>query len=118
MLRQSRVPRARAWPLAAALSLLAAACGGGDFVPVEGVIDRETFIAAYVDLRAETLAGSDLALPDEERDRVLASHGVDAKSLLTFVEAYGRDLDFMNEVWTEIESRLEARSAPDASELP
>jgi hypothetical protein len=82
---------------------------GGDAVPVvEGVMDRETFITVYVDLRAETITRSELTLAEEERDRVLARHGVDPDGLLAFVDAYGRELDFMNEVWSEIERRLEA----------
>jgi len=82
---------------------------------VEGVIDRETFIEVYVDLRAETMDRTEPTLPDEERDQVLARHGVDAGSLVSFVEAYGRELEFMNGVWSEVERRLEARPpAPTA----
>jgi hypothetical protein len=109
MLRQSRYQRRRKWFLWTALVVAVTACGENDVVPiVEGVIDRETFIATYVDLRAATLAGSELALPDEQRDEVLAGHGVAAEGLEAFVEAYGRDLDYMNGVWSEVESRLEA----------
>lgn len=97
----------------------AAACGVTDSVPpVEGVIDRETFIEVYVDLRAETVEQTELTLPGEERDRILERHGVDAESLLAFVDAYGRELDFMNEVWLEIERRLDARSAAAGQDAP
>jgi len=89
--------------------LALAACGGDEeFVPVEGVIDRETFVATYVDLRSATIAGAELTLPNEERDRILARHGVEAESLLEFVEAYGRELDFMNQVWSEVQQRLDS----------
>jgi hypothetical protein len=112
MSRQSRGAHASLWSLCASLLLTTAACGGGGEVPhVEGVIDRETFIEAYVDVRAETLDGAELNLTNEERDRILARHGVDATSLLSFVEAYGRELEFMNEVWAEVERRLDARPA-------
>jgi hypothetical protein len=98
-------------PLLLALVLfVATACNGDDFVPVEGVIDRETFIAAYVDLRAQTLLSSEVSLPNEERDQILARHGVDPQDLEAFAAAYGGELDFMNGVWSEIDSRLEARS--------
>ena len=117
MLRQPRNTRHSKWSLWTAVVLTAAACGGGDaHQAVEGVIDRETFIAAYVDLRAETLAGSELTLPDEDRDRVLARHGVDADGLLNFVDTYGRELEFMNGVWVEVEARLEALAPPEAGD--
>jgi hypothetical protein len=112
MLSQSRATRRPLWLLLASIILTATACGGGSTVPVvEGVIDRETFIETYVDIRAETVQRAEIALPDEERDRILALHGVDAESLLSFVEAYGRELDFMNEIWAEVDRRLEARPA-------
>jgi hypothetical protein len=86
-----------------------AASGGDDAVQViAGVIDRETFVAAYVDLRTEALRGDSLDFPAEVRDSVLARHGVDAEALVDFIDAYGRDLDFMSDVWSEIERRLEA----------
>jgi hypothetical protein len=113
MLRQSRNEGHSTWVLLAAVVVAATACGERDKLPVvEGVIDRETFIAAYVDLRAETLGGSELTLSDDERDEVLARHGADAEGLEAFVDAYGRELDFMNGVWTEVERLLEARPTP------
>lgn len=91
-----------------ALALSVLACGRGDEVRVvEGVIDRETFIEVYVDLRAGAVRNPELALPEEERDRILSSHGVDEASLMAFVDAYGRELDFMNELWAEVERRVE-----------
>ncbi|MDH3206219.1 MAG: hypothetical protein OEO79_06380 [Gemmatimonadota bacterium] len=80
------------------------------------MIDRDTFIEAYVDLRAETMDLPDPTLPDEARDRILARHGVDAGSLVSFVEAYGVELEFMNGVWTEVERRLEARPGASAAD--
>ena len=112
MLRQSRAARRPSWPLWATFLLAVSACGGNDSVPgVEEVIDRGAFIGAYVDLRAETLDGTEVALPDEVLDSILARHGLDGESLLAFVESYGRDLEFMNEVWAEIDLRLTARPA-------
>ena len=114
-----RAARPSPWALCASFVLTASSCGMGDSVPVvEGVIDRETFIATYVDVRAETLNRAELNLSSEERDSVLSIHGVDAESLLAFVDAYGRDLDYMNEVWAEIESRLEARPAASLPGMP
>lgn len=99
-------PRAPAF----ALVLLAAACGGGDAVP-DDVIDRETFIATYVDLRWAAVETPDFRIPADQRDRILASHGVDAEGLMRFADAHGRDLDFMNVVWTEVDTRIAARQS-------
>jgi len=96
-----------------ALLLVVCACGRNDEVAlIPGVIDRETFISAYVDLRTQTLEGSEISLPMEERDRILATHGIDADDLMGFVDAYGRDLDFIDGVWNEIEQRLDSLSQP------
>jgi hypothetical protein len=98
---------------ACALLLVLSACGGDEEVAlVPGVIDRATFIEAYVDLRVQTLASTEVDLPIEERDRILVSHGVDADDLMAFVDAYGRELDFINGVWSEIEQRLDSMSPP------
>ncbi|MBM4182872.1 MAG: hypothetical protein FJ207_01450 [Gemmatimonadetes bacterium] len=96
----------------AVLLLLAAACGGGadEEVPAD-VIDRETFIATYVDLRRATIETPEFRIPAERREQILASHGVDEAGLLRFADAHGRDLDYMNELWTEVASRVEQREA-------
>ncbi|MEQ1856077.1 MAG: hypothetical protein ABL963_06395 [Longimicrobiales bacterium] len=91
-----------------ALLLLVAGCGGGEGTAVpEGVIDRETFIATYVDLRRAATEASDFQLPVGERERILADHGVAAEALVSFAEAHGSDLDYMNAIWIEVESRIE-----------
>lgn len=100
-------PRLRAVGLA--LALLAAACGGdGPASAARGGIDRETFIATYVDLRATTIRGDSFAISDAQRDQVLARHGVTEEELLRFVELNGEDADFMRAVWDEVEARLDA----------
>ena len=66
--RTSRKPHATA-ALTVLLALALPACGGGDEVqPVEGVIDRETFIEVYVDLRAAAVNTPQLTISDEGRD--------------------------------------------------
>lgn len=100
-------PRLRA--LGLALTLLAAACGGDGAAPAAGGgIDRETFIATYVDLRATTIRGDSFAISDAQREQVLARHGVTEEELLGFVETNGEDADFMRAVWDEVEARLDA----------
>ena len=99
------------------ITLALSACGSDETVPVvEGVIDRETFVSTYVDLRVATiqLEGSEIALPMEQRDSLLAAHGVSAEDLTAFVEAHGRELDYMSSVWGEIEDKLEAQTPAPA----
>jgi hypothetical protein len=78
---------------------------------VDGIIDRETFISVYVDLRAAAIQSPDLELSDEARLEVLARHDVDEDNLIGFVDAYGRELDYMSELWAEVERRIEAAAA-------
>lgn len=93
---------------AVALLGLAAACSGGGQEAVPGdVIDRETFIATYVDLRDAAVRSAEFLVSADQRAEILARHGVDAEGLVRFAEAHGRDLEFMNEVWTEVETRLQ-----------
>lgn len=106
--------------LGATLLLMSLACSGDHSVPVvEGVIDRETFIATYVDLRAEAVRTRSLQLSEEQRDEILARHGVDEESLLAFVDAYAGELDYMNDLWAEVESRIEELPpVPDSVRRP
>jgi len=97
---------------AAALLLGLASCSSDTAEPSAGdVIDRETFVATYVDLRLAAVASPDFRIPPSARDEILARHGVDAEDLVRFAEAYGRDLELMNEVWTEVEERFGESSA-------
>ncbi len=45
----------------------------------------------------------------EERDRILAELGLTPEDLIEFVEAHGRDIPFMQEVWEEVDHNLEIR---------
>jgi len=93
------------------LTLLALASCGGDTGPVASdVIERQTFIDTYVELRLAAVQAPDFRVPPSERDQILARHGVSAEDLLRFADAYGRDLEFMNEVWSEIEARFQESS--------
>lgn len=114
-----RKPHATAL-LATALALTFAACSGDHDVPVvEGVIGRQTFIDTYVDLRAEAARTRDLELSEEQRDEILARHGVDEDDLLAFVDAYGGELDYMSELWAEVESRIDSLPpVPDSVRRP
>lgn len=95
--------------------LAPAACGdaGADGAGSgEAPIDRETFIATYLDLRLAALQSPDREITAEARARVLTEHGVSEDELLGFVEAHGHDVPYMEAVWSEIESRLDSLRSP------
>jgi hypothetical protein len=98
-----------------AMLLMALACDGAEQDVPADVMDRETFIATYVDLREAVIATPDFRVTDEQRAAILARHGVDSESLIRFADAHGSDLDYMNEIWTEVETRIEGREAPETS---
>jgi hypothetical protein len=102
------------------LALVATACDPG-FPTSEGEarIDRETFVETYVDLRLA--ARSHGVLTEADRDRVLVEHGVTEEDLREFIEVHGRNVPYMNRVWSEVEARIaEAYEADPArpGELP
>ena len=96
---------------ATVLCLAVASCGGDTSGPVgRDVIDRQAFVDTYVDLRLAAIESPDFRISPEARQEILARHGVEAEDLLRFADAHGRDLEFMNEVWTEIEARFQESS--------
>jgi hypothetical protein len=84
-----------------AVLLLSAACRGDD-----GAIDRQVFVDTYVDLRTAALANPGGQIRPEQRDSVLALHGVTEEQLLRFAEVHGPDVEYMSAVWGEVENRL------------
>jgi hypothetical protein len=101
---------------AIALLFLAAACDGDAQGPAPAdVIDRGTFIETYVDLRVAAVTSTEFRVSAEQRAEILARHGVDGEGLLRFADAHGRDLDYMNEVWAEVEARIQDRIGNEAS---
>ncbi len=98
------------------LLLSSLACGGSQSnLPAGDLIEPEDFIATYVDLRAAALITEDGQVTEVGRSDVLDHHGISEEDLISFAEAYGEDLTFMQEIWNEIELRLEnTRSSPDS----
>ena len=80
------------------------ACGPS--VP-EGTIERETFIQAYVELRVAALDTDSSRIADADRERILNDFGITGDDLLDFVRVHASDLDYMREVWNEVELRLD-----------
>jgi hypothetical protein len=105
----------RAATIIVGLVLVAAACGDEEGVEVEGLIDREAFIATYVDLRRAALQRPTRQLPDTARDRILAAHGVTRDQLMQFAEIRGGDPAYMVAVWTEVSQLM---APPDTAPPP
>ena len=75
-------------------------------------VSREAFIETYVALRYQAVQSPANELPPRERDRILEEHGVTEDELLAFVEAHGDDPTYMESVWSEVESRMDALQEP------
>lgn len=101
-----RSPAAALAALLVVLLPLAAACDDAS-QPAE-LIDRETFVETYVGLRIAALAQPEGELPEARRDSVLEAHGVTGEELLAFAEAHGDDVATMNEIWAEVQARLDS----------
>jgi len=97
------------------LGLVIGACGPTE--PTD-VIDRDLFIASYVDLRMAALDTDTMRLSEADRDMVLARHGVTSDDLIRFTEVHGGDLEFMRDVWNDVELALDRLPTPEAGDRP
>lgn len=100
--------------LALVIALVAAGCAKEAPTPT-GVIDRETFVATYVELRDVAMARPLKVLSDEDKERVLQGHGVTEEQLLAYADAWGGDPDYMIGVWEEVRSRVKPMAPPPDS---
>lgn len=69
-------------------------------------IERERFVAVYIDLRDAMVDG---AADSAGRDSVLAAHGVTRDELRAYVDAYADDPAALAETWREIMDSVAAR---------
>ena len=90
--------------------LVVVGCGGG---AQRDTIDREVFISTYADLRMAALDTDSSRVGEAERDAILQEHGVTADELTTFADVHGEDLEYMRDVWADVELRLD--TDPDAA---
>ena len=91
--------------MACALLLLSMGCGGPSSVDGD-ILDRDTFVAVYVDLRLAALDNLGQEIRPAERDSVLAVHDVTPEDLVAFVDAHGRDVPYMVELWSEVNALI------------
>ena len=89
-------------------------CSGDATDVFDDTVEREAFIGAYVDLRAEVLGFGTTEIQDDVRDSILAVYGVTGEELLEFVDIHGEDVEFMGGLWGEIEGLLTERLQQDA----
>jgi hypothetical protein len=92
----------------ALLFFLAAACDDGGTTATT-LLDREVFIETYVELRLGAIQSLEFAVTPEARDEILRNQGVDREALLAFVDAHGRDTEYMTGLWAEVDTRLNER---------
>lgn len=97
-------------PAILALSLL---IGCGSSAP-EGIIEEETFIETYVALRVAALGTDSSRVADDDRQAILAAHQITEDDLLDFVRFHAADLEYMREVWNEVELRMDR--SPEVAE--
>lgn len=79
----------------------------------EASVDRDTFVEIYVELRLAALEWESGRIPEAERDRILAEHGVSEDDLREFIEVHGRNVPFMNDVWNEVANRIRGEMEPE-----
>lgn len=95
---------------------LLAACGDDGAAPSAAdaeTISRDVFVATYVDLRLTALRSGSEEISPSARDEVLARHGVTPEDLLEFVEIHGDRVQYMKELWNEVETRIDSIRDPD-----
>ncbi len=96
--------------LLAALLLPSAGCSSPEPDLAEfQTIPRETFIQAYVELRAAALRSSRYQIGVAQRDSILEGLGITEQDLITFAETRGGDLEYLKELWAEVDSVMRSR---------
>ena len=81
-------------------------CGDGATDVTGDTAGRETFIGAYLALRSEAMSSGSTEMEDRVRDSILTIYDVTAQELLDFIDTHGEDVEFMRDLWTEIETRM------------
>ena len=99
---------------ALSLVLLGPAVGCSGPSGVEGdILDRETFIAVYVDLRLAAMDDRSQEIQPAKRDSILEAYGVTANDLVAFADSHGRNIRYMTELWADVEELINQALEPD-----
>lgn len=100
-------------------ALLLAACGGDDApeVDAEDLIAGDVFVQTYVELRMESFDNTPRIITTGERDRILQAHDVSEEELRLFLEVHGPDVEYMRDLWAEIEAQILSLLSPAEDSL-
>ena len=71
------------------------------------VIDREVFVGVYSDLRIAAVETDSGSISFSGRDSILDAFGVTEEDLTIFLEEHVEALEFMRDVWNDIELRMD-----------
>ncbi len=96
-----------------ALAVCWSCSGDATDVPAD-TVERDVFIGAYVDLRVTALSSGTTEIEADARDSILAAYGVTGEELTQFVDTYGENVEFMRDLWTEIEGQIGERLEQNA----
>jgi len=115
---QSHLRRFRLW---VALAVLTVSAGCGDGILGSGqsdAIPRATFQETMVELRLEAYRANDQGvLPEGAHEAILARHGVSVDQMIQFIEVHGRNIPFMDSVWTDVDGHVRAGLQARALEI-
>lgn len=75
----------------------------------ERTIPRDVFIRAMVELRLAAAETPGDPMTAARRDELLEELGVTPDELVRFAEVHGRNVPYMNDVWQEVNERLQER---------
>ena len=97
------------------VTLLLVSCSdGAQEEAAQETISREAFAKAYIHLRMTALQAEGQEMTLSNRNQVLDSLGLEEEDLIHFVEVHGTDVQFMRNLWEEIDSILDARRRPES----
>ena len=105
--------RPRIMVVVIALAVCWSCSGEATDVP-EDTVERDVFMGAYVDLRVAALSSETTEIEGDARDSILAAYGVTGEELTQFIDTYGENVEFMRDLWTEIEGQLSERLEQNA----
>lgn len=89
------------------------ACGGEQVPAAAETIPREVFVDTYVELRMAALHSPDGRVGPAARAEILEAKGVTEADLLEYVDVHGNRVQYMVEVWAEIDDTLRALRTED-----
>jgi hypothetical protein len=95
---------------------LCLSCSSGATDVPEETPGRTEFIGAYIDLRLAAMSAETTDIGDDLRDSLLAVYDVTEQDLIDFVDMHGEEVEFMRDLWGEIETILTARLEQQAED--